>query len=64
MLTVFIPDPYRFHGVMPNMVPGMAVGTGSSLGGGPQSTNAGLKKVERIRTEFPETWLWINKTTG
>ncbi|XP_067661520.1 CD109 antigen-like [Haliotis asinina] len=24
----------------------------------------GLKEVERIRTEFPETWLWQNQTVG
>lgn len=22
-----------------------------------------LAQVKKVRTEFPETWLWINKTT-
>jgi hypothetical protein len=29
----------------------------------PHSTG-GLKQVKQIRTEFPETWLWTNATTG
>lgn len=35
--------------------------TGSVAGG---STGVSLKEVTKIRTEFPETWLWVNSTTG
>ncbi|XP_046369854.2 CD109 antigen-like [Haliotis rufescens] len=43
---------------------------GYAFGGMPHAIIAGsvsgqkVKEVERVRQEFPETWLWINKTVG
>ena len=37
-----------------------AVATGMSA----SSSSQGLKQVERTRSVFPETWLWLNSTTG
>ena len=31
---------------------------------GPSQGQSGLSEVERVRTNFPETWLWLNKTVG
>ena len=39
-----------------------AVATGVSASGG--SANQALKQVDRIRSVFPETWLWLDSTTG
>nr|ADA77515.1 thioester-containing protein-D [Azumapecten farreri] len=41
-------------------VPGMAAAT---IAGGMVGTSV-LKEVETIRSDFPETWLWLNKTVG
>lgn len=45
--------------IMP--APGGAIPKGQSTGSNPDS---GLKDVERIRSVFPETWLWRNFTAG
>ena len=37
---------------------GLAMG---AQGGGP---NQPLQEVERVRSDFPETWLWSNATVG
>ena len=41
------------------------------MGGGPPPdedsasvSNSGLKKPERVRSEFPETWLWLDTSIG
>jgi len=54
--------------LMPGVIepPAMAGLGGGGGGGAIQGLGMGspLKNVEKIRTNFPETWLWINKTTG
>ena len=48
------------------MLPMAAFGGGVAVKnlGGTSSGQGGLKEVERVRTAFPETWLWSNKTVG
>ena len=46
-------------GVMP--APGG--GAINQLKGG-SSPSSGLKQVDRVRSVFPETWLWSNSTVG
>ena len=29
-----------------------------------QDANGGLQPVEKVRTEFPETWIWLNEIVG
>ncbi|XP_071088375.1 CD109 antigen-like isoform X9 [Haliotis cracherodii] len=47
---------------------GMAVplpgGVAGPLPGGVAHQTAALKEVEKIRSDFPETWLWTNMTSG
>ncbi|OWF38489.1 CD109 antigen-like [Mizuhopecten yessoensis] len=50
----------------PGLGPGGAMDSGAAAGmatGGIGGTSV-LKEVETIRSDFPETWLWINKTVG
>ncbi|XP_048243520.1 CD109 antigen-like isoform X3 [Haliotis rufescens] len=51
-------------GVGIGMVNGMGTGTGTGTGGGVDTHHAPLKEVEKIRSDFPETWLWTNSSTG
>ncbi|XP_071088370.1 CD109 antigen-like isoform X4 [Haliotis cracherodii] len=51
-------------GVGAGMVNGMGTGTGTGTGGGVDTHHAPLKEVEKIRSDFPETWLWTNSSTG
>ncbi|XP_048243525.1 CD109 antigen-like isoform X8 [Haliotis rufescens] len=39
-------------------------GMAGPLPGGVAHQTAALKEVEKIRSDFPETWLWTNKTSG
>ena len=41
---------------------GGMVATG--MAGGHPPTNGGLQKVDRVRSVFPETWLWTNTSVG
>lgn len=47
---------------------GSGFGTGTSGHGSVSGTATGsgpsLKQVDRVRSVFPETWLWYNTTTG
>ena len=45
----------------PMPVPGGAVINGATGGATP---NTALKQVDRVRSVFPETWLWSNSTVG
>ncbi len=47
------------------MMPGMVEKTGG-IPGNPGATQGvgNLKEVEKIRSDFPETWLWTNTTIG
>ena len=48
--------------VMPAVAPGGAIpNKGQSSGSRP---NPGLKDIGRIRSVFPETWLWSNLSVG
>lgn len=38
--------------------------TGATSGGASGGGAVPLKEVTKIRTKFPETWLWVNSTTG
>lgn len=40
--------------------PGGAIPKGQAGG----VSNGGLKKVDRVRSVFPETWLWCNSSVG
>ncbi|XP_048243512.1 CD109 antigen-like isoform X3 [Haliotis rufescens] len=51
-------------GVGAGMVNGMGTGTGTGTGGGVDTHHAPLQEVEKIRSDFPETWLWTNSSTG
>ncbi|XP_048243519.1 CD109 antigen-like isoform X2 [Haliotis rufescens] len=51
-------------GVGIGMVNGMGTGTGTGTGGAVDTHHAPLKEVEKIRSDFPETWLWTNSSTG
>ena len=48
----------------------MGGGAGGGRGGGhgagtaSGSSHTSLKQVDRVRSVFPETWLWSNTTTG
>ena len=42
--------------------PSFELGTATSTGS--QTSTSPLKKVERVRSVFPETWLWTNSTVG
>jgi hypothetical protein len=53
----FLP-PGGFSGMMPP--PGMHGPMTDESGGNSKP----LQEVSRIRTLFPETWLWMNRTTG
>jgi hypothetical protein len=59
LLYVKVPVRGHFNGPMP--MPG---GTPSPAMGQHTSQSGALKDVDHIRTNFPETWLWINATTG
>ena len=54
----------------PEIVMDMAFGAGigESVGHAMNTPDGGqsqsLKEVERVRSEFPETWLWENATVG
>ena len=53
------PD-FALAGGMPPMA-----GTGTATGtGGSQPNPSPLKSVDRVRSIFPETWLWSNATIG
>ncbi|XP_069130827.1 CD109 antigen-like isoform X2 [Argopecten irradians] len=43
-------------GPQPGAIQPMAPGSGNSV--------SALKEVETIRSDFPETWLWLNSTVG
>ena len=42
---------------------GMVPGKGTATGGSVPNLSP-LKDVERVRSVFPETWLWSNATLG
>ena len=53
------------------MRPERPVDEAEEMGGGPPPdidsasvSNSGLKKPERVRSEFPETWLWSDTSIG
>lgn len=53
------------------LAPGAGIGAGCGGAGGLRCFSGisgggavPLKEVTKIRTEFPETWLWVNSTTG
>ena len=53
------PD-FALAGGMPPMA-----GSGTATGiGGSQPNPSPLKSVDRVRSVFPETWLWSNATIG
>ena len=53
------PD-FALAGGMPPMA-----GTGTATGtGGSQPNPSPLKSVDRVRSVFPETWLWSNASIG
>nr|ADA77514.1 thioester-containing protein-C [Azumapecten farreri] len=61
---MFTDTDMAFHGPMPmpaipppDMIKPMAPG-------GIAPSNNALKEVETIRSDFPETWLWLNRTVG
>nr|ADA77516.1 thioester-containing protein-E [Azumapecten farreri] len=65
---IYYPTAVPGFGPMPEMAfgGGMAAGAGMAPGmanGGMVGTSV-LKEVETIRSDFPETWLWLNKTVG
>ncbi|KAJ8305154.1 hypothetical protein KUTeg_017289 [Tegillarca granosa] len=60
-LTPYIPTPVPGMTLAPGFLPTMPPLAYQTFF---RPTQAPLKKVEKMRTEFPETWLWINKTTG
>ena len=48
---------------MPDGAEEMGGGPPSGSGSGPVS-DSGLKKPARVRSEFPETWLWSDTNIG
>ena len=38
--------------------------SGSGAGSGAATNQGSLKKVERVRSVFPETWLWSSYSSG
>ncbi|XP_046569098.1 CD109 antigen-like [Haliotis rubra] len=54
----------QYYGFGTTIAPsyGFAMRPNAIFGGAVQGQK--VKEVERVRQEFPETWLWINKTVG
>ena len=59
-----IPDPFSALGGGGGAGGGFGGGAGSGGSGSPFGHSQPLKHVGRIRTVFPETWLWSNTTIG
>ncbi|XP_048243523.1 CD109 antigen-like isoform X6 [Haliotis rufescens] len=59
-LPLYLPMMAMAGGVVPGVVNGMVSGTGGAV----DTHHAPLKEVEKIRSDFPETWLWTNSSTG
>nr|ADA77513.1 thioester-containing protein-B [Azumapecten farreri] len=54
--------PYFTDAVAPMALPGMV--PNGHIAPIPLPSNNALKEVETIRSNFPETWLWLNRTVG
>ncbi|XP_071088374.1 CD109 antigen-like isoform X8 [Haliotis cracherodii] len=59
-LPIYLPMMAMAGGMVPGVVNGMVSGTGGAV----DTHHAPLKEVEKIRSDFPETWLWTNSSTG
>ncbi|XP_033743827.1 CD109 antigen-like isoform X3 [Pecten maximus] len=51
-------------GMAPAINAGVMPPSGSGASTGSIGATSVLKEVETIRSDFPETWLWLNKTVG
>ncbi|XP_060062599.1 CD109 antigen-like [Ylistrum balloti] len=60
--------PQMAGGALNGIAPAMGASAGAFVPNGPSPGSMGgtsvLKEVETIRSDFPETWLWLNNTVG
>ncbi|CAC5407218.1 CD109 [Mytilus coruscus] len=64
LLYQYIPQQRRTINVFPVGIPGPTGGFGGFQGGGGGLGGGSLAIPTRTRKNFPETWLWVNSTTG